>query len=67
MVTFVSVVLCVITLSVVLMISYSLSMGISKPLTGLIRVANVINDNATEKNIIGHLDEDIKNLPEVSE
>ena len=40
-------------------------MSISKPLTSLIKIADVINDNATEKNFISNLDEDLKNLPEV--
>ena len=40
-------------------------MSISKPLTSLIKIADIINDNATEKNFISNLDEDLKHLPEV--
>lgn len=57
--------LCMVTLSVILILSYSISMSISKPLTRLIKIADIINDNATEKNFISNLDEDLKNLPEV--
>lgn len=56
---------CQVTLMIILVLSYKISMSISKPLTSLIKIADVINDNATEKNIINNLDDDIKNLPEV--
>lgn len=62
---FIAFFLCMVTLSVILILSYSISMSISKPLTRLIKIADIINDNATEKNFISNLDEDLKNLPEV--
>lgn len=56
---------CTITLAVIIVVSYTISMKISKPLTSLIKVSEFINRNASEKNLVNNLEEYIRDLPEV--
>ena len=56
---------CSFTLIGVILCVYSVTMTIAKPLKKLIKFANIINSNATEKNFLSDTQKEIANLPEV--
>lgn len=49
----------------VMMCVYKVTVSVTRPLKGLIKFANIINNNATEKNFLADTEREIDNLPEV--
>ena len=56
---------CIITLSAVVIFTFKVTMSLSKPLKKLIKFANVINNNGSEKKFLKEMRDEITNLPEV--
>ena len=57
--------ICSLTMSCVLVLCYKVCMSISKPLKIMINAANIINNNATDKNLIMNIEEDLNEIPKV--
>ena len=50
---------CVLTLIIVIFFSFRVAMAISRPLKKLIKIASLINNNSSEKNIVGVINDEL--------
>ena len=62
---FIVMICCSFTLIGVMLCVYSVTMTIAKPLKKLIKFANIINSNATEKNFLSDTQNELASLPAV--
>lgn len=59
MILFISMNSCVLTIAVVICFCYNVAMSISRPLRKLIKIASLINNNATQKNRVSNIQEEL--------
>lgn len=65
MMKFTAMVLCSCTIAAVIIFTFKATMSIAKPLKTLIRFADLINSNATEKDFMETARSEVLSLPEV--
>lgn len=64
-INFLALVFCSFTIGIVILFTFKVTMGISKPLKAMIRIADLINNRITEEQVLKEARDEIKNLPEV--
>lgn len=64
-INFLAFIFCSFTIGIVIVFSFKVTMGISKPLKAMIRIADLINNRITEEQVLKEARDEIKNLPEV--
>jgi sensor histidine kinase YesM len=62
MILFISMNSCILTIAVVICFCYNVAMSISRPLRKLIKIASMINNNATQKNRVSNIQEELPNV-----
>ena len=62
MILFISMNSCILTIAVVICFCYNVAMSISRPLRKLIKIASMINNNATQKNRVANIQEELPNV-----
>lgn len=62
---FLALIFCSFTIGFVIVLSFKVTMTISKPLKAMIRIADLVNNRITEEHVLNEVREEIKNLPEV--
>ena len=64
-ISFLALLFCTITIGLVIIFSFKVTMTISKPLKKLIKVADIINNKITEEKALQEIRDEIQDLPEV--
>lgn len=62
MILFISMNSCVLTIAVVICFCYNVAMSISRPLRKLIKIASLINNNATQKNRVANIQDELPSV-----